>query len=94
MVDEPVERKHSNDYYLGYRAGWNRRDRKFEEAVENSGHEVDSIKVPEEPKRNESSHEICKICGTLMNLNGVCPLCNLSRKNIDEDMYKKFIRAD
>ena len=61
-----------------------------------------SDKVVDEAEQNPSTptpkpqveYEICKSCGTLMPLNGNCPLCSLTRKNIDEDMFSKYKRSE
>lgn len=38
--------------------------------------------------------EMCKACGTLMFLNGRCPLCNLTRGENDKIKWDKFKRDE
>lgn len=45
------------------------------------------------PKPTED-YEYCKSCGTMMPLNGNCPLCGVSRLDVDKTMWDKFKRSE
>lgn len=85
----PIDK--SEDYRRGYLSGYETGKRHgFSEAVE-SQHEIDSVQVPEETKRNETDYLICANCGDLYEARlGKCPRCNLDKNDIDS-LYEKEI---
>jgi len=59
------------------------------ERVERESEEGFNKTVREGPERKVDYYEVCSVCGTLFELGGRCPVCELTLEDV-KGLYSKF----